>query len=309
MEQILYGAPMAGITDKPFRQICRKFTTQPLYTEMVGVNSFVRGSSATKRMMNLLEEQNIIVQLVGIDEKALIETALAAEQGGAVGVDINMGCPVKKLITNGSGAALMKTPDKAAFLVEEVVKAVNIPVSVKTRLGWECKNDVLTFAKKMRDAGVQRLAVHARTKVQGFSGMADWASCQVLARELLDIELIINGDVVDQSSYALAKERSGINNVMVGRALWGKPWLFQLLENKELQPYCLDELVTEHFELMLSFYGRAGFYAARKHLARYAKGLPNHAEFCTQMFHEETEKGVLTLIKSFFGNRTIKEKQ
>lgn len=305
---LLFGAPMAGITDKPFRQMCRKFTDLPLYTEMVGVNSFVRGSSATKRMMDLAQEKNIIVQLVGIEKEALVYTAKAAQNAGAIGVDINMGCPVRKLITNGSGAALMKNTALAASLVEAVATAVNIPVSVKTRLGWAQKDDVLLFAKALAEAGAKRIAVHARTKEQGFSGEAEWQCVKPLTEHLTGVEIIINGDIADKTSYEAAMAQSGACGAMIGRALWGKPWLFYQIETGLVPDYSIESLVLEHFEQMLDFYGRAGFYAARKHLARYAKGYEGHALFCEKMFQEETETGVKTLIRRFFGVKTIKEK-
>ncbi|MBR4927708.1 MAG: tRNA-dihydrouridine synthase family protein, partial [Alphaproteobacteria bacterium] len=150
----LYLAPMAGITDKPFRQMVRKFGNQTLFTEMVGVETLLRGFKTTQKMIDLTGEKNIIVQLVGVDAGKMAEAAKIVEQTGAIGIDINMGCPVKKLISNYSGAKLMLEPERAEKIAQTVVKSVSVPVSVKMRLGWdEARKNAIPFSKMLEECG------------------------------------------------------------------------------------------------------------------------------------------------------------
>ncbi|MBQ8557612.1 MAG: tRNA dihydrouridine synthase DusB [Alphaproteobacteria bacterium] len=300
------GAPMAGVTDKPFRMICRKFGNETLFTEMIGVNSLYRRSVSTCRMMRIADEQNIVVQLVGIDETALVYAAKEAVFNGAIGVDINMGCPVKKLITNGSGASLMKNADIAVRLVSAVKRAVDIPVTVKTRLGWDEKQkNVVSFAKQLVDAGVDGITIHARTKEQGYSGQADWQNLQTV-KQVVNIPVFVNGDITDKHSLKMALDISQADGAMIGRGMLGRPWVLHQLADVSTQlnitGKVLADLICEHLAMMLSYYGKAGLFAMRKHLAWYAKGYIGHAEFCRQMFCMNDEKKVYHLVEDFFDN-------
>ncbi len=296
----LYSAPMAGVSDKPFRIMLRKFGLQPLYTEMIGVNTLAYRHPSTCKMIHIADEKNIIVQLVGIDEKNLILGAKEAEFNGAIGVDINMGCPVKKLITNGSGAALMKDIDTACRLVERVKENVNLPVSIKTRLGWDMAHKTIhEFAKQLENAGVHRITIHGRTRDQGYSGVADWETIGKVS-EQVNIPVTGNGDIVDLSSAEKALKSGVTGGLMIGRGLLGKPWLLQEIETEQKQSYCLKEIVLEHFDLMLHYYGNHGVYVARKHLAWYARGKKDVADFCQSIYHEENIKAVRQKIALFF---------
>ena len=305
--KIIYGAPMAGVTDKPFRQMCRKFGNQVLFTEMVGVSSLYNHSLVTQKMMRIQDEENLIVQLVGIDIPAMIYSAKIAEDNGAIGIDINMGCPVRKLITNGSGCAFMKSIDNAVRVVEAVKNSVSLPVSVKTRLGWDNDHiNILPFAQRLSDCGISQITVHARTKEQGYSGKADWEMVQKV-KESVDIPVIVNGDIVSKETQEQALTITNADGVMIGRGLLGKPWLLNEIETGQKQSYHLTELVLEHLDKMMSYYGQAGLYASRKHLAWYAKGLVGSADFCNQMFREDSVTVVQQLIKSFFSQTNDKE--
>lgn len=300
------GAPMAGVTDKPFRMICRKFGNETLFTEMIGVNSLYRRAASTCRMIRIADEQNIVVQLVGIDETALVCAAKEAVFNGAVGVDINMGCPVKKLITNGSGASLMKNVETAVRLVSAVKEKIDVPVTVKTRLGWDEKQkDIVSFAKKLVDAGADGITIHARTKEQGYSGQADWEALQAL-KQAVDSPVFVNGDITDKQSLQSALNISQADGAMIGRGMLGRPWILHQLAGTSTQQNItgkvLADLVCEHLEMMLSYYGKAGLFAMRKHLAWYAKGYVGHAEFCRKMFDMNDEKAVCCLVKAFFDN-------
>ena len=306
----VYSAPMAGVTDKPFRLMLRRFGMQPLYTEMIGVNTLAYRHPSTCKMIHIADEKNIIVQLVGIDEENLIKGAKEAEFNGAIGIDINMGCPVKKLISNGSGAALMKDIDRACRLVERIRENVSVPVSVKTRLGWDAQHITIDeFVQKMSKTGVSHITIHGRTREQGYSGEADVAKMVQMAH-LNIVPIIANGDITDISSATRIQQVGCFAGMMVGRGILGKPWLLQEIETKQKPSFCLSEIVLEHLDLMLHYYGRHGLYVARKHLAWYARGKKDVAQFCRNIYLEEDEKKVKRYINSFLTNaEEVEEKE
>lgn len=293
-------APMAGVTDKPFRHMVRLFGNQVLFTEMMGVESFHRNHPTTRKMMSIQDEKNIVVQLVGVNKEALIEAAQAAVDNGAIGVDINMGCPVKKLITNGSGAALMRTPLLAAELTEAISSRVSVPVSVKTRLGWDNEHiSIVDFAKTLESAGASRLEIHARTKEEGYAGRADWGIVQRV-KESVSIPVIVNGDIVDHLSAKKALSSSQAEGVMVGRGALGRPWMLTEIETGTTPLFSKVDLVLQHLDLLLSYYGRKGLFIARKHIAWYARGQKGVAEFCQSVYADTEMISVQRKIKSFF---------
>lgn len=296
----LFLAPMAGITDKPFRQMMRKFGNQTLFTEMVAVESLIRSHPVTQKMMQVADEENIIVQLVGPDAEHLAIAAKIAEDMGIKAIDINMGCPVKKLISNYSGAKLMLEPERAADIVHTVSNAVNIPVSVKMRLGWdENRQNAVEFARLMEQSGAKRLTVHGRTKDQGYSGHADWTKIAEVKRAV-SIPVIANGDIVDRSTAEQAQTITGADGLMVGRGALGRPWILTEIEMGIQPQFNLSDLVLEHLDLMLDYYGMHGLKVARKHIAWYAKGKKGLAEFCQKVYVETDLAKVKQMIKGFF---------
>ncbi len=296
----LYLAPMAGITDKPFRQMVHRFGNQTLFTEMVGVETLLRGFKTTQKMIDLTGEQNIVVQLVGADADKMAEAAKIVEQTGAVGIDINMGCPVKKLISNYSGAKLMLEPERAEKIVTAVVKAVRIPVSVKMRLGWdETRKNAIPFAKMLSACGVSSITVHGRTKEMGYAGTADWDMIR-LVKENIRIPVIANGDIVDRNSAGLAEQKTMADGLMIGRGALGRPWILSEIETGQKPKIKLSDLVVEHLEAMLDYYGEHGLMVARKHIAWYAKGKKGVAPFCQRVYAEKNIKTVKKMIASFF---------
>ena len=299
MKQVVL-APMAGITDKPFRQMVRLFGKQTLYTEMVGVESLARNHPQTRKMMSIQDEENIIVQLVGVNLEAFVYAAHFAEEVGAVGIDINMGCPVKKLISNGSGSALLKTPDMAAKIVETIKQSANLPVSVKMRIGWdEHSINGVSFAKVLENAGADKITVHARTKEQGYSGKANWNVVRQI-KESVQIPVFVNGDIIDRNSAEQALRQTNADGIMVGRGALGKPWILSEIEADEKHSVNIMQLLLQHIDLLLDYYGEHGLFVARKHIAWYANGQKNVAEFCQRVYAETDINKVRDLIRLFF---------
>ncbi len=306
---LIYSAPMAGITDKPFRLILRKFTNQPIYTEMIGIATLFFNHPQTRKMLRISDEKDLIVQLVGIEEKYMVSAAKEAVFYGAKGIDINMGCPVKKLITNGSGASLMKDKETACRLVEAVKKAVNVPVSVKTRLGWDVNNiNVVDFALALESAGADRVTIHGRTKEQGYSGEVNYDLIKQV-KEKLQIKVIANGNIVDKESALSVLNQTKADGLMVGRGLLGKPWMINEMDETSFDSFLLSDLVLEHLDLMLSYYGLHGLMVARKHLAWYATGFEGKADFCNQVYAEKEIDKVQKIIKDFFNKRISYQKK
>lgn len=293
---------MAGITDKPFRQMVRKFGSHLLYAEMVAATSLVYGSKTTERMMDLSDEVGpIAIQLVGNHPEHMAKAALQAQKKGAFLIDINMGCPVRKLISNTSGAALMKEVNLAVKIVRSVKNAVDIPVTVKTRLGWdeETKN-VLDFAGQIEDAGADAITIHGRTKAQGYSGKADWDMIGEVKKSL-SIPVFANGDVYDEKTASACRLLTGVDGVMVGRAAMGHPWVLSQIDG-ENPTFNLSSVVQEHFERIMDYYGPHGLLIARKHLAWYATGHSFVAEFRRKVYSETKAENVSALIREFFND-------
>lgn len=296
----LYLAPMAGVTDKPFRNMVRKFGQQTLFTEMIAVNSLLARHPGTVKLLDFTGEENLVVQLVGENPDKIAQAAKIVADNGAASIDINMGCPVKKLISNCSGAKLMLYPEKAAQIVEKTVAAVHVPVSVKMRLGWDKEHiNGVEFAKILENAGAQRLTVHGRTKDQGYAGQADWQEISKI-KHSVSIPVIANGDIVNRSTAKTAAVITSADGLMVGRGACGKPWVLSEIENGCRPEFNLSDLILEHFDAMLSYYGIHGVFVARKHLAWYGKGKKDVATFAQRVYAEKNIDKIKRMIKDFF---------
>ena len=272
-------APLAGITDLPFRNLVSRFGAGLVVSEMIASGEFLTARPGTREKAELgLEAQNTSVQLAGRDAAAMAEAARRVADMGARMIDINMGCPAKKVVGGYSGSALMRNLDHALTLVDAVVSAVDVPVTLKTRLGWD--DDALNapdLARRAQDTGVRMVVIHGRTRCQFYKGQADWAAIRAV-KEAVSIPVVANGDVTDSGTARTALEQSGADGVMVGRGAQGRPWvLAQIAADLYGTPAPtvptgrdLTEMVQSHYQDMLAFYGAdLGSRVARKHLGWY----------------------------------------
>ncbi|MCR5842137.1 MAG: tRNA dihydrouridine synthase DusB [Bacteroidales bacterium] len=296
-ERPLLLAPMEDVTDISFRVLCREQGADLVYTEFVNSDGLIRDVPKTIAKMHTLEEEAPVgIQIYGQHPDAMVDAARmaarAAELAGGHGadlVDINFGCPVSKIAGRGAGSGMMREPDKMVAITQAVVEAVDKPVTVKTRLGWDDNSKIIVeLAERLQDAGIQALTIHGRTRCQMYKGAADWTLIgAVKANPRMHIPIIGNGDITDGPSAREAFERYGVDGVMIGRATFGHPWIFReikyFLQHGELMPpLSVGEkvaLARRHLDLSLAAKGEPrGIYEMRRHLSCYFKGLPDFKE-------------------------------
>lgn len=306
----LVVAPMAGVTDRPFRQLCKKMGAGLAVSEMVTSNSLLYGSEKTRRRANHEGEVDpISVQIAGADPEMMAEAARYNVDNGAQIIDINMGCPAKKICNVMAGSALLKDEPLVAQILKAVVGAVNVPVTLKIRTGWDVQNrNAVDIAKMAEDIGVQALAMHGRTRACAYKGDAEYDTIAAV-KQAVNIPLIANGDITTPEKAKYVLDYTGADAVMIGRAAQGRPWIFREIDHylttgSHMLPPTVEEIHTvmlEHINDLYGFYGElAGMRVARKHISWYTKGLVGSAAFRHHMNTLQTTELQLSAINDFF---------
>ncbi|MFL2758155.1 MAG: tRNA dihydrouridine synthase DusB [Paracoccaceae bacterium] len=295
-------APMAGVTDLPFRNVVSKFGVDMVFSEMIADNSLLSRPVKNQKIELGTSFSNTAVQLAGCEPATMGEAAKIVSDLGAGAIDINMGCPAKKVVGGYSGSALMRDLKKASAIVERVVNAVNVPVSLKARLGWDDgSKNAKDLALLAEQCGVQLITIHARTRNQFYKGFADWNAI-LEVKKAVKIPVIANGDIVDISSASQALKVSETDGLMMGRGVIGKPWVISQISafvNGEPQPSSpaglgLIEVIAGHYDETLSFYGEfLGVRIARKHLKRYLDIFGLSKQLTTEFLRENSAKEVI----------------
>lgn len=294
-------APMAGVTDAPFRAMVRKFGGELLFSEMILADSLARAHKRTTEMAMPDEtDAPIAIQLEGRNPDTMAAAARIAERHAAF-IDLNMGCPVNKIAKAGGGSGLMRDEELAEKIVRVVVDAVRVPVTVKFRLGWdeESKN-FADFGKRMEQAGASAVILHARTREQQYGGKADWSAFGELKRAV-SVPVVANGDIKTKADADFVKSEYGADAVMIGRQALGRPWVLAEVSGRAIVRPPMVETVLEHLELMQKYYGAKAIFIARKHIAWYSVGMNGGAAFRASVNQATDAESVKTLIRDFFG--------
>lgn len=315
-------APMAGVTDWPFRTVVKEFGAGLVVSEMVASRAVVDSvrNPVIRRRLRLFdptqETPPVSVQLVGYDPEIMAEAARFNEDLGAHLLDINMGCPVKKVVKTDAGAALMRDEALARRIIRSVVQAVHIPVTVKMRLGWDGEHlNAASLIKIAEEEGAAAVTVHARTRSQFYEGHADWKALRAL-KDGAHIPIIGNGDVTTFADAEQLLEESGVDGIAVGRGACGRPWFLRDLDHylrtQETPPAISAadrwETVQKHWRRILEYYGQdQGVLLARKHLGWYSKGLPNAAEFRLAVNSLTDPKAISAVMQDFFSQKELQE--
>lgn len=284
-------APMEDVTDPSFRYLCKQFGADMVYTEFVNSDGLIRDSEQCQTKMEVFDhERPVAIQLYGHIIESMVEACRLAAKAKPDVIDINFGCPVKKIANRGAGSGMMKDIPKMVEMTRQIVNATDIPVTVKTRLGWDDDSkDIVTIAEQLQDVGITALAIHGRTRAQLYRGDADWTLIgEVKNNPRMHIPIIGNGDVDSPQKAVEMFNRYGVDGIMIGRATYGRPWIFKEIKyfmehGKPLDPISVDEraaIAREHLLKSIEVKGeRRGILEMRRHYTSYFKGFPNFKEW------------------------------
>lgn len=308
----VFAAPLAGVTDYPLRRITRESGACLAVSEMISSQALIRKSGRSVQMADSAREEfPLSVQISGSDPEIMADAAAINEALGAAIIDINMGCPQRKIVKTGAGSALMKDMANAARIIRKVVNRVSVPVTVKMRLGWDQNSlNAVDLARLAEAEGASMLVVHGRTRKQMFTGRADWKAIKAI-KDAVRCPVIVNGDIQTVEDAKEALEQSGADGIMIGRGMLGRPWIFRQIKEylktgKRLRPPSLEEqyhTASEHLAGLQTFYGEpVCVWLSRKHLAWYTKGLRGSAAFRRELNKETDINRVAAMLERFYAD-------
>jgi tRNA-dihydrouridine synthase B len=302
-------APMEDVTDPPFRAICRQMGADWVFSEFIAADGLIRDAAKSIVKLDIYpEERPVSIQIFGANIDSMVEAAKIVEQSSPDFIDINFGCPVRKVATKGAGAGMLQDVPKMVEMTRRVVDAVKTPVTVKTRLGWDQHNrNIVDIAERLQDTGIAALTIHGRTRCQLYTGIADWTLIgEVKNNPRMHIPIIGNGDIIDGPGAKNALETYGVDGIMIGRASIGNPWVFRqvkhFLETGEILPppsiNDRGDVCRKHLEMSVAWKGeKLAVFEMRRHYCTYFKGISNFKPFRIRLVTASTYKEVLNIIE------------